>query len=77
MISQEGSPNEFVSTAEVAARLAIHRVNAAALVRSGRLPAIKVANRWLVRRDDLERFARSYRKGPGRPRLNNEDRRQA
>ncbi len=77
MISQEGPPNEFVSTAAVAARLAIHRVNAAALVRSGRLPAIKVANRWLVRRDDLERCAQSYRKGCGRPRLKNEDWRQA
>ena len=77
MIKDEGPPIEFVATAEVAARLAIHRVNAAALVRSGRLPAVKVANRWLVRRDDLERFARSYRKGPGRLRLDNEDRRQA
>ena len=72
MITQGGPSNELVSTAEVASRLGIHRVNAAMLIRNGRLPAIKVANRWLVLRDDLERFARFHRKGPGRPRLANE-----
>ena len=67
MIPEGGPSNELVSTAEVACRLGIHRVNAAMLIRNGRLPAIKVANCWLVLRDDLERFARFYRKGPGRP----------
>ena len=53
----------------MSARLAFHWVNAAALGRSGRLPGIKVANRLLVRRDDLERCARSYWMGCGRPNL--------
>ena len=55
----------LVSTAAVAARLGINRVNAAALVRGGRLRAVKIANRWLVEERDLERFAETYVKGPG------------
>ena len=63
-----GHTVELVSTSEVAIRLGVHRVAAAALVRSGRLPAIKVANCWLVRRADLEQFARTYDGRRGRPR---------
>jgi len=58
--------NDLVTSVEVAACLGIHRVNAAALLRSGKLPANKVGNTWLVRFADLEAFAQSYVKGPGR-----------
>ena len=56
----------MVSTSDVARHLGIHRVNAAALVRAGRVPAVKVANRWVVEERVLERFAETYVKGPGR-----------
>ena len=69
MFYQDSGPvEELVSTSEIADRLGIHRVAAAALVRSGRVPSIKVANRWLVRRADLEQFARTYDGRRGRPR---------
>ena len=57
--------SRLVSTNEVAKRLGIHRVNAAALVRSGRLPAVKVGKTWVVASADLERLAKNYVKGPG------------
>ncbi len=58
--------NDLVASGDVAALLGIHRVNAAALLRSGKLPAVKVGNTWVVRWADLEAFAQSYIKGPGR-----------
>ena len=55
----------FVSTSTVAQRLGIHRVNAAALVRSGKLPAVKVGRTWVIDARDLDAFAETYTKGPG------------
>ena len=66
--TREDPPDDLVPTSEVARFLGIHRVTAANVVRSGRLQAFKVANRWLVRRSDLERFAETYESKPGRPR---------
>ena len=69
MVNTSKDPSDdLVSTSEVARVLGIHRVAAANVVRSGRLRAFKVANRWLVRRSDLERFAGTYESKPGRPR---------
>ena len=56
----------LVSTSAVAEQLGIHRVSAAALVRAGRIPAVKVANRWVVEERALKQFAATYVKGPGR-----------
>ena len=66
--AREDPRDDLVSTSEVARLLGIHRVTAAQVVRSGRLPALKVANRWLVRRSVLEEFAKTYEGRPGRPR---------
>ena len=67
IMDQKVSEDELVPTAEAATLLGIHRVTAAALVRAGRLPALKVANRWLIRRSDLESFSRIYSGRRGRP----------
>ncbi len=61
-----GTSNELLSAPQVAARLQVHRVTAAALVRSGRLAAVKVGDRWVVRRDVLEEFAKGYDNRRGR-----------
>jgi len=57
----------LLSTAQVAEVLGVHRVSVAMIVRQGRLPAIKVANRWIVRRGDLDEFAKDYQAKQGRP----------
>ena len=60
---------EFVSSADAAHILGIKQMSIHALIRDGRLPAVKVAYRWLIRRDQLETFAKSYVPMQGRPRL--------
>ncbi len=60
---------EFVSSADAAQILGIKQMSIHALIRDERLPAVKVAYRWLIRRDHLEKFAESYVPKQGRPRL--------
>ena len=60
---------DFVSSADAAKVLGIKHMSIHALIRDGRLPAIKVAYRWLIRRDQLEELAKSYVPMKGRPRL--------
>ena len=51
----------YVSAAEATQTLGITPAG-------GRVPAVKVANRWLLARDDVEAFAATYAGKPGRPR---------
>jgi excisionase family DNA binding protein len=48
--------------------LGIHPLAIQKLIRQGRLPAEKVANRWLIPRAILEEFAKTYEGKRGRPR---------
>ena len=63
---------DLLSSTDLAGVLGIHPVSARVLIRRGDLPAVKVANRWLVDRSAAEEFARTYRRirgwPPGRPR---------
>ncbi|MBM4467737.1 MAG: helix-turn-helix domain-containing protein, partial [Chloroflexi bacterium] len=47
-------------------RLCIHPDSVRRLIRQGKIPAFKFANKWLIRRDELEQFARGYYSRPGR-----------
>ena len=60
---------EFVSSADAANFLGIKQMSIHTLIRDGRLPAVKVAYRWLIPRQQLEEFAESYVPMQGRPRL--------
>ncbi len=60
---------EFVSSGDAAKILGIKHMSIHALIRDGKLPAVKVAYRWLIRRDQLEKFAETYVPMQGRPRL--------
>ena len=51
---------EYAGLPEVAERLGVHRATVNDMVVSGRLAAQREGARWLVRRDDLDRFAASY-----------------
>jgi excisionase family DNA binding protein len=59
---------EFVSSADAAKFLGIKQMSIHALIRDGRLPAVMVAYRWLIQRDQLEEFAKTYVPKQGRPR---------
>ena len=48
--------------------LGIHHMAIQKLLREGKLPAEKIANRWLLRRTDVEEFAKTYVPKVGRPR---------
>ena len=58
----------YTSSAEAAKVLGIHPMTIQKLFRDGTLPGEKVANRWVIRRVDLEEFAKRYVPKVGRPR---------
>ncbi len=58
----------FLASSEAAEMLGIHHMAIQRLLRDGKLPAEKIANRWLLRRTDVEEFAKTYVPKIGRPR---------
>ncbi len=58
----------YISTTEVAKILSIDPKSAGALVRTGKIPGVKLANRWLVSRSFVEEMAKTYHGQRGRPR---------
>ena len=58
----------FLASSEAAKMLGIHHMAIQRLLRDGKLPAEKIANRWLLRRTDVEEFAKTYVPKIGRPR---------
>jgi excisionase family DNA binding protein len=56
----------YVTVAEAARRLNIHPESVRRLIRSGKLPARKFANIWLIERTTLEQFASNYDPRPGK-----------
>jgi excisionase family DNA binding protein len=60
--------DEYEDAYFAARRLHIHPESVKRLIRSGKLPARKVANKWLIRKDVLEQFAGGYIPRPGNKR---------
>ena len=58
----------YLASSEAADILGIHHMAIQKLLREGKLPAEKIANRWLLRRADVEEFAKTYVPKVGRPR---------
>lgn len=56
-----------VSSAEAARFLGIHPLSIQKLIYSGALSAEKIANRWLIPREELTEFAKTYSPSRGRP----------
>jgi excisionase family DNA binding protein len=59
---------KYASSNEAAERLGIHQNALQKLLQKGTLKADKFANRWMISREALEHFAKSYRGSRGRPR---------
>ena len=45
--------NQFVSSSEAAKLLGAAHITVSQLCQHGKLPAVKIANRWLIRKDVL------------------------
>ena len=60
--------DNYITTAEAAKILSIDPKSAGALVRTGKIPGVKLANRWLVSRAFVEEMAKTYHGQRGRPR---------
>ncbi len=58
----------YFSATEAARMLGVGRPCVSRLAAAGKLPAVKVANRWLLPRLAIEEFSRTYEGKPGRPR---------
>ena len=63
-----GLTDTYVSSLEAATVLAIHPMAIQKLLKAGKLRGEKIANLWLIRRADLEEFAKTYVPKIGRPR---------
>ena len=50
--------DQFVTASQAAKLLGAKHVTVSQLCQSGRLPAVKIANRWLIRKDVLVEFAK-------------------
>ena len=61
--------NTVVSSAEAAKILGIHPLSIQKVIYSGALSAEKIANRWLIQKDELTEFAKTYNPSRGRPRI--------
>ena len=57
----------LVTTSEAAMILKVHPKTIARLMRIGKLPAFKVANRWLIDKDIFNTFSKTYIGRKGRP----------
>ncbi|MBC8248556.1 MAG: helix-turn-helix domain-containing protein [Anaerolineales bacterium] len=44
----------------------LHPDSVQRLIRQGKIPAFEFANKWLIRKNELEQFALVYDSGPGR-----------
>ena len=60
--------SSFIASSEAARILSIHPMSIQKLFQEGKLRGEKIANRWLIRRADLEEFAKTYTPKVGRPR---------
>ena len=58
--------DNYADLLEAGSRLSIHPDSVRRLIRQGKIPAFKFANKWLIRKDELEQFALSYDSRPGR-----------
>ena len=63
----------FIPSVEAAKILGIHPMAIQRLLRDGKIPAVKMANRWLLRRADVEEFGKTYVPAVGRPRKKRKD----
>ena len=66
MISQ--MEDQFITSGEAAKLLGAKHITVTQLCQHGKLPAVKIANRWLIRREELMEFAKTYNPSRGRPR---------
>ena len=58
----------YMSSPQAAKILRITYVGVAQLARQGKIPAVKIANRWLIPKAFVEEFAQTYEGKRGRPR---------
>lgn len=58
--------DNYADLLEAGSRLRIHPDSVRRLIRQGKIPAFKFANKWLIRKDELEQFALGYNSRPGR-----------
>jgi len=60
---------QLLTSNEVAKDLGVHHKTISRLLRRGKIPGIKVANRWLIEQDTLEALRKVYVGKKGRPKV--------
>ena len=64
-MSKEELLEQYADVKEVSDRLKIHPESVRRLIRQGKIPAIKLGNKWLVEKAVLEQYASRYDPRPG------------
>ena len=57
-VMESPTEDQFVSSSEAAKLLGAAHITVSQLCQHGKLPAVKIANRWLIRKDVLVEFAK-------------------
>ena len=70
--NMEDLTETYMTTSQMAAVLGIHPKAANLLVRNGTVKAVKIANRWLIRRTEVKELAKTYVGRPGRPKTSDQ-----
>jgi excisionase family DNA binding protein len=52
--------DSYLNVVEAAALLGVHWETVKRFCREGRIPAEKIHNKWLIKKDDVARFAATY-----------------
>ena len=59
--------DRFITSPQAAQILNVDRVTVARLIREGKIPATKFADKWFIEKDVVEKFAKTYVSRAGRP----------
>ena len=63
----------YITTTDAATLLRMNAKATGRLVRQGKIPAVKIANRWLIPRAFVDELAKTYVPKRGRPKKNTDD----
>lgn len=59
LTTESAGPEELLDTSEVAQRLGMNRTAVTTLIKERRLPAVRLGQRWIIRRCDVEAWERA------------------
>jgi len=64
----ENLEHQYITSGRAAKLLGAGRITVTRMCRQGKIPAVKISNRWMIPRAVIEELAKTYVPNVGRPR---------